>query len=75
MRRADTGAIGQARNPLRDSSLVGLVRRNCEPTGAGVREITSPPSDTRFADPLQGLFGVGEGTPFHNFTDSFHGLM
>ena len=32
-------------------------------------------TDTRFADPLQALFGVGEGTPFDNFTDSFHGLM
>jgi hypothetical protein len=27
------------------------------------------------ADPLQALFGVGEGTPFDDFTDSFHGLM
>jgi hypothetical protein len=32
-------------------------------------------TDTRIADPLQGLFGVGEATPFDNFTDSFHGLM
>jgi hypothetical protein len=32
-------------------------------------------TDTRFADPFQALFGVGEGTPFDNFIDSFHGLM
>jgi hypothetical protein len=32
-------------------------------------------TDTQFADPLQALLGVGEGTPFDDFTDSFHGLM
>jgi hypothetical protein len=32
-------------------------------------------TDTHIADPIQGLFGVGEDTPFDNLTDQFHGLM
>jgi hypothetical protein len=31
-------------------------------------------TDTFIADPFQSLFGVGEGTPFDNSTDSFHHL-
>jgi hypothetical protein len=45
------------------------------PHGSSPQQSFIQTTDTRIADPFQALFGVGEGTPFDDLIDSFHGLM